>query len=343
MNQAQRHDITTWIISQPHAGMRHQCLGLAKALGIKATIAPVDPPAWWRAIPVSWRLPFALTRISGAGDWAQQKTRQGENHAPDLIIACGRAAIAPTLALKKKSGCRAIYIHDPRTLHRHFDLIITARHDRSRQGSNIVVSDGALHDIDDQALQEARRGRTAQRLARLQPPPTALLLGGKSKHGRFTSRHLESWLHVITMMHQHQAMTLLLLPSRRSEEAHTQWLARRLTEAKIAFEIMRPQAQDNPYRAVLAQAERFIVTADSISMLSEACSLGRPVYIAEAPASARLRRFHTFLIENQSALPLDQWSPPSDHHAFTRLDVMAQPRKQAQALLDDIRRQKHLR
>jgi hypothetical protein len=34
---------------------------------------------------------------------------------------------------------------------------------------------------------------------------------------------------------------------------------------------------ENPYLAYLALADRFIVTADSVSMLAEACSTGRPV------------------------------------------------------------------
>ena len=46
-------------------------------------------------------------------------------------------------------------------------------------------------------------------------------------------------------------------------------------------ELYEWQAGDaqNPYFAYLACAERLIVTFDSISMLSEACATGRPVYM----------------------------------------------------------------
>lgn len=36
---------------------------------------------------------------------------------------------------------------------------------------------------------------------------------------------------------------------------------------------------DNPYRAFLGLAERFVVTGESMSMIAEAASLGRPLYL----------------------------------------------------------------
>ena len=38
-------------------------------------------------------------------------------------------------------------------------------------------------------------------------------------------------------------------------------------------------AAENPYRAFLALADGFVVTSDSMSMLAEACSMQKPVYI----------------------------------------------------------------
>src|SRR5262249_61448889 len=40
---------------------------------------------------------------------------------------------------------------------------------------------------------------------------------------------------------------------------------------------------DNPYHAFLALADRFIVTADSASLLVEACLMGKPVEILSWP------------------------------------------------------------
>jgi len=39
----------------------------------------------------------------------------------------------------------------------------------------------------------------------------------------------------------------------------------------------------NPYRAILALADEFIVTGDSVSMLADACRTGKPVAVFELP------------------------------------------------------------
>jgi hypothetical protein len=49
------------------------------------------------------------------------------------------------------------------------------------------------------------------------------------------------------------------------------------------FHRFRKGASENPYRAFLALADRFIVTGDSASMLAEACATGRPVAIYPVP------------------------------------------------------------
>jgi len=41
----------------------------------------------------------------------------------------------------------------------------------------------------------------------------------------------------------------------------------------------KPDDDDNPFFAFLGLADRVIVTADSVSMMTEACVTGRPVYL----------------------------------------------------------------
>src|SRR5581483_2108548 len=69
-----------------------------------------------------------------------------------------------------------------------------------------------------------------------------------------------------------------------------------------AFYRWRPADPDNPYFGYLAVADAFIVTGDSMSMLAEACSTGRPVHVFEfggGPAAMRGPR--------SRRLPVRQW------------------------------------
>ena len=60
---------------------------------------------------------------------------------------------------------------------------------------------------------------------------------------------------------------------------------------------------ENPYLSMLACAEAFIVTADSVNMLGEACTTGKPVFVFEPserrPGSARkVKSFIQSLIDH---------------------------------------------
>jgi mitochondrial fission protein ELM1 len=53
---------------------------------------------------------------------------------------------------------------------------------------------------------------------------------------------------------------------------------------------------DNPHLGHLAWADTFIVTADSVSMLSEACSTGKPVYVVGGDrCRGKIAAFHRTL------------------------------------------------
>ncbi|MBT5646243.1 MAG: hypothetical protein HOJ41_00140, partial [Rhodospirillaceae bacterium] len=53
---------------------------------------------------------------------------------------------------------------------------------------------------------------------------------------------------------------------------------------------------DNPYFGLLGLADAIVVTADSVSMVSEACATGKPVHVIELDGgSAKFARFHEAL------------------------------------------------
>jgi len=69
----------------------------------------------------------------------------------------------------------------------------------------------------------------------------------------------------------------------------------------------------------LAWADAFVITADSVSMLSEACSTGKPVYVIGAERCTwKFADFHKSLQERGATRPFtgkedisERWSYPS--------------------------------
>ena len=74
-------------------------------------------------------------------------------------------------------------------------------------------------------------------------------------------------------------------------------------------------AGDNPYFAYLGLADAFIVTADSVSMISEAAVTGKPVYILELPGrGGKFAAFHADMAAKGVTRPFTgefaRWSYP---------------------------------
>ena len=73
---------------------------------------------------------------------------------------------------------------------------------------------------------------------------------------------------------------------------------------------------ENPYWGYLGLAEAILVTADSVTMVSEAASTGKPVYVIELDGgSAKFERFHRGLVDAGVTRPfhgrLEFWDYPS--------------------------------
>jgi uncharacterized protein len=71
--------------------------------------------------------------------------------------------------------------------------------------------------------------------------------------------------------------------SPRSEKNAHQIIARQVTVPHCVYP-WTPDG-DNPYQAALALADKFVVTSDSVSMISEALSTGKPVSLFMLPVS----------------------------------------------------------
>lgn len=297
-----------WILcDEGKVGTYHQCLALAKILDIKAIHKPINltPPYRWLPpwLMLMFKNPASLQRLTAA---------TLDKPYPDMIIAAGRQAVNAALVLRHV--CKTIVLQNPRINPRYFDLVIPPYHDNV-QGENVISTLGALHPIRPEEL-------TLVRHKFYQGPTVTVLIGGDSQHYQYTSTYMqnlgEALRRLVTTPGPLQGARLLITPSRRSRPALLFQLKRLLMGTN--FELWDNQGE-NPYLRYLACADRVVVTGDSISMMSEACITGKPVYIHEIPSpSGRLQSFLTRLYENQHACPLTDLV--DDTKFFSRLDEL---------------------
>jgi mitochondrial fission protein ELM1 len=98
---------------------------------------------------------------------------------------------------------------------------------------------------------------------------------------------------------------------------------------------MWDETGENPYLGILALSDRLIVTAESISMISEALATGRPVHVL--PLNGQGKRHDAFLtriIAERLVSPIQgddlDWSFASPGP----LDSTAEPAARIKAMLD---------
>ncbi len=276
---------TCWVVTLGIAGMDNQSLGLAEALGFEIVQKFVEPVAPWKYIPPQlWVPPLSVYG---------PRTDRFEPPWPDVLIGTGRQTIAASLAVSRASGGRTftVRIQNPHIDLRKFDLVVTPKHDQCR-GENVFETLGALHYVTPRRLAEARE-RFAPQVAHLPSPRIAVLVGGNNKYFRLTpdvAREFAARLHRTV---QDSGASLMLTTSRRTGKEVETMLRQHLADLPG---VIWTGEGDNPYLGFLAHADHIVVTCDSVSMASEACATGKPVYVFDLPGgSAKFERFHRIM------------------------------------------------
>ncbi len=293
---------TCWVMSDGKAGMEGQCLGLAEALGLTAVVKRIQVTKPWRWLPPQL-IPDPLGVLGPKGD------RLGPPW-PELVIASGRHTVAPSIALRRASQGLSftVQVQNPAVDPGNFDLIIAPRHDRL-DAPNVIATTGALNRITPERLAAAAVHYRLQ-FAHLPRPLVAVLIGGNNKAYRLTHGIARRLGGQLAELSRRRGAGLLVTPSRRTGTKIMEILRRSLNGRPA--EIWDGDGE-NPYLGYLASADAFVVTEDSVNMVTEAATVGKPVYLVElAGGSAKFRRFHETLRSAGVTRPfegkLETWS-----------------------------------
>ncbi|OAY68672.1 mitochondrial fission protein ELM1 [Ananas comosus] len=222
-----------------------------------------------------------------------------DKEGPTLVVACGRDTISLASSVRRLAleNVFVVQIQHPRSRLDRFDLVVTPRHDyyaltasgqqeiprffrrwvtpREPPGRNVVLTVGALHQADSAALRIAANAWHDE-LAPLPKPLLVINIGGPTRNCRYgadLAKQLVISLHNVLTT----CGSVRISFSRRTPQKVSDIIVKELgSHPKIYIWDGR---DPNPHMGHLAWADAFIITADSISMLSEACSTGKPVYV----------------------------------------------------------------
>ena len=253
-----------WVLEDPRAGTAAQALGIAERLGLPFRRVALR---FGRAAVLPWPWPTLAGLVDRAAfvpPW------------PTLVISAGRRA-APVSRWLRARGARTVHAMRPGAGATDFDLLVIGAHDQPRPASNVLVIQGAAHRLTPAVLKAAATAFPA--LAALPRPITGLLLGGPVR-AEGMPPEMAIRLAALAGGGAGGGVSVLATTSRRTGAAAADALA--LALAGFPHHLHRwGEPGANPFAAILALADRLIVTADSISMLSEALMTTTPLLMAD--------------------------------------------------------------
>ena len=204
---------------------------------------------------------------------------------PDLVLTAGRRNELVARWIKQRAGGRTRLVHvgRPWSNPRQFDLVVSNRQYLLEAGANVIVNDLPLTDLSDAAL-AADRATWRAKWAAFARPWTVLLVGGDTGPFVFSPAQARRLAAQVNAKMAHTGGSLLVTTSGRTASRSADALLAALD--RPAYVYRWPSREPSPYRGLLACADEFIVTADSMSMLTEACATTTPVWLFE-PLDAR--------------------------------------------------------
>lgn len=303
-------ETTLTILASHKLGHVMQCEAIARALGIAPDVRQVRPRALFR-----------LFAPSGPPDWRDLQDRPGaalRKPWPDIAVASGRETVPYLRALKKRSPqTYCVYLGDPRASRDVFDLIALPEHDDYR-GENVITFLTSPHPRDEDA-RAAARSDPDPRVAALKAPRIALLLGGPNATYTFTAADMDA-ISGIARTALESGASLMVSSSRRTPAALVERI--RATVAQMHTGPNRAFIYEgegaNPYPSMLALADSFLVTADSVNMLSEAVATGKPMHLYEPTGHAG--KFKHLIGQLIARHAVRRWNGAFESWSYTPVD-----------------------
>jgi mitochondrial fission protein ELM1 len=269
---------TIWVLLGHRRGDNNQLLALGEALGV-----PFETRTMTYKRLARLRMKLHPNDIGHLTDRARCWL---EPPWPDLVIGIGRRTVPVARWIRDQNEGRTklVRLGHPRAPNDWFDLVITTRQYPVPPGENVVTLPLAMN-----RFRRAPEPTEAERKTLEQRPRPHLLLslGGPSAMWRLDNAALRLAATKLVRRVTADGGTLVVVGSPRTPA--DAWALIR-DAVRESFSAMIVANNEIRYPVLLADADEHHVTADSVSMISEAVMTGKPVGLIQAEPDARGRR-----------------------------------------------------
>jgi mitochondrial fission protein ELM1 len=297
-----------WVLHTTGLGANHQLRALARSTGARFEIKHcLDKP---QVVFMERLARFPARSI------ATRKNRILQPPWPDLVLFGGGRSVVDAWRIRHASQghSRLVCVGRPAAALDAFDLILTTPQYRLPRHPRVRHLPLPYHDPSHVTRQPAG---AVDAIAGLSSPWVGVLLGGDSGSYRWTERAANALARELEDLARRRRVSLALSTSPRTPSLLQDAISKRLDGQHYLYR-WRADDKANPLGAILAGAAAFVVTADSASMLAEACATGRPVASYSPPlrplAGLLRRRWLPGRRWRERATAAGWWVPARDMH-----------------------------
>jgi mitochondrial fission protein ELM1 len=193
---------------------------------------------------------------------------------PDLTISAGHRSVPAVQALRRRSNAtlRSIHVGFPRISPSNFDLVIATPQYPIADHPNVLRVPYALT----RAASASFACPDETLLASLPQPRRLLIVGGPTLFWRLDEKELLATLAGMLDDAAIKGGSVLVTTSPRTPEAVEAVIAQRLGQSAVPT-LLAPPGKPPGYASLLNAADSIRVTADSVSMVSDAIWSGAPL------------------------------------------------------------------
>ncbi|MFQ3360544.1 MAG: mitochondrial fission ELM1 family protein [Alphaproteobacteria bacterium] len=249
-----------WLVHSGNAGDAVQCEGIAEKLGLDYKTIKVTDNTIIKNI-ISF---FKIT-----------KTIEKET-LPKIIIASGHKSIGLVKRiLNIDNNIYSIYLKNPGYHIGLFNFVWAPLHDNLNR-RNVFSTLTSPNKIEKYKI----NNKYQNFINNYKKPIIGILVGGKSKHFNFGIKEANELCTSLTKIKKKYSANLIITCSRRTDNKTKDFIQNYFKDTN---DWVWNGQNDNPYNDILNNSDFFIVTSDSINMISEAATTGKPIYVYKLP------------------------------------------------------------
>ena len=273
-----------WILTDDRTGSNNQSIAVGESLSTDCVVKKISYNFFVK-------LPNFIRKDTLIGV-NKKESSDIENDLPDVVVCAGRRLSSVALYIKKLSKGKTFVINilNPNLPYNKFNLILLPFHDNTPkkylEKGNIVETYGSLNRVNKQKI-ESETEKFKPLIDKYKKPLISFIIGGDTKDYKYNPRDFGKITKGLSNITNKLSGSLLITTSRRTSAGCIEEIKNNLDCNNYFYDWAWENNPDNnakselgnPYFAMLGSADFLVVTGDSISMVSEACSTGKPVYV----------------------------------------------------------------